>query len=410
MPASHSKFSASKAHRWMACPGSMVLEADLPDTSSAYAEEGTRAHQAAEALLRGDVAVHDDDDMVEHVGVYVENIRQYADGAELMVEQKLNYATFLGLDRDAAWGTSDAVVIKGDEIQVHDLKYGRGEVVDPARNPQMMLYALGALDAFDGLAGDFKHARMVIHQPRVVKAPQEWDCTVEELKAFGQQAKQAVHLVRAAEHGMSAVAEGTKRQADWEATYLKPGVDQCRWCKAKATCPAARAEVASTIFSTVPATADEFADLNVPGKEHISPTDDAWLSAAMAKADLIEDWLKAVRAEVERRLLAGRQVPGYKLVQGKQGNRAWRDPVAAEGLLKSFRLKQEEMYDFKLISPTTAEKVLAEKSPGRWAKAQALITRADGKPSVAPLSDKRPALEVKPVADEFADLDSTDIT
>lgn len=407
MPALHSKFSASSSKRWMACPGSMVLSAGVPDTSSKYAEEGTRAHQASEAVLRGETPAYDDEDMQAHVAVYVDNIRQYAEGGELMVEQKLNYAKYLGAGADAAWGTSDAVIIKGDEIQVHDLKYGQGEVVDPANNPQMMLYALGALDAFDGLAGDFKRVRMVIHQPRVVKAPQEWDCSVEELLAFGAEAKKAVHGVRASEEGMRSVEAGTKEQAEWEAQYLRPNADACRWCRAKATCPSLRADVASTVFSTVPASAEDFADLTVPGKEHIAPAIDDWLGASMAKADLIEDWLKAVRAEVERRLLAGGSVPGYKLVQGKQGNRAWRDAAEAEALLKSFRLKEAEMYDFKLISPTAAEKVLAE-SPKRWVKAQAIISRSAGKPSVAPLKDKRPALEITPVVDDFADVSVAD--
>ena len=407
MPALHSKFSASSSKRWMACPGSMVLSAGVPDTSSKYAEEGTRAHQASEAVLRGETPAYDDEDMQAHVAVYVDNIRQYAEGGELMVEQKLNYAKYLGAGADAAWGTSDAVIIKGDEIQVHDLKYGQGEVVDPANNPQMMLYALGALDAFDGLAGDFKRVRLVIHQPRVVKAPQEWDCSVEELLAFGAEAKKAVHGVRASEEGMRSVEAGTKEQAEWEAQYLRPNADACRWCRAKATCPSLRADVASTVFSTVPASAEDFADLTVPGKEHIAPATDDWLGASMAKADLIEDWLKAVRAEVERRLLAGGSVPGYKLVQGKQGNRAWRDAAEAEALLKSFRLKEAEMYDFKLISPTAAEKVLAE-SPKRWVKAQAIISRSAGKPSVAPLKDKRPALEITPVVDDFADVSVAD--
>lgn len=398
----HSKFSASASKRWMGCPGSLVLCDGLPDSSSAYADEGTRAHAAAEAMLTGKSPVFDDDDMREHVETYVDNVRQYAEGGEMMVEQKLNYSKYLGVDRQAAWGTSDVVIIKGDEIQTHDLKFGKGEVVSAERNPQMMLYALGALDAFDGLAGDFKHVRMVIHQPRVVKAPQEWDCTVEELLAFGAEAKQAVHWAKAA-----AIGVATKTQAEWEAEYLRPSVDACRWCRAKATCPKLRAEVLETVTKQVPATADDFADLTIPGPAHIKPTDDAWLGASMAKADLIEDWLKAVRAEVERRLLAGGDVPGYKLVQGKQGNRAWRDAAEAEKLLKSFRLKEAEMYDFKIISPTSAEKVLAE-SPKRWAKAQELITRSDGKPSVAPLKDKRPALEIKPVAEMFTDVSVAD--
>jgi hypothetical protein len=400
----HSKFSASASKRWLSCAGSMVLTAGLPDTSSKYADEGTKAHAMAEATLRGeDYKLTDADvDMWGHVSLYVDNIKQYAEGGELMVEQKLNYAKYLGLPTEAAWGTSDAVIAKGDEIQVHDLKYGMGEVVSPENNPQMMLYALGALAAFDDLAGPFKRVRMVIHQPRVVKAPQEWDCSVEELLAFGEEAKRAVHLVKAAEFGVQ-----TKTQAEWEAEYLKPGADQCRWCKAKATCPKLRAEVSDAVFATVPATAEDFADLSVPGPAHIAPATEEWLSVTMAKADLIEDWLKAVRAEVERRLLAGGTVPGYKVVQGKQGNRAWADTAKAEALLKSFRLKVEDMYDMKVISPTSAEKVLAE-SPKRWAKAQELITRADGKLSVAPLSDKRPAVKVTPVAEDFTDLSVAD--
>lgn len=427
MSALHSKFSASAASRWMACPGSMVLQAGIPDKSSKYAEEGTMAHALAEEILRNPEAnawnhtgtafeytdhgavkkVTVDSDMAGHVDTYVGNVRQYANDATLMVEQKLNYANFIGLPKESAWGTSDAVIIKGDEIQVHDLKYGQGDEVDPENNEQMQLYALGALDAFDGLAGEFKRVRMVIHQPRIVKAPKEWDCTVDELMSFATKAKQAVHMVKAAEHGWQAIAEGTKTQAEWEAQYLNPGTKQCKWCRAQATCAAARNAVAQTVFATTPATANEFADLSVPGPEHIAPADDEWLSAAMGQAEQIEGWLKAVRAEVERRLLAGKSVPGYKLVKGKQGNRTWRDAEAAEALLKSFRLKIDEMYDMKVISPTTAEKVLAE-SPKRWAKAQELITRADGKPSVAPLSDKRPALEVKPVAEEFEDLSIAD--
>jgi hypothetical protein len=126
----------------------------------------------------------------------------------------------------------------------------------------------------------------------------------------------------------------------------------------------------------------------------------------MDAVDMIEGWCKGVRAEVERRLLAGTFSDGrYKLVEGRAGARAWADPAEAEKLLKSFRLKQDEMYDFTLISPTTAEKVLAAASPKRWAKAQALIRRSDGKPSVAPAADKRPALAIKPAIDDFDVID-----
>lgn len=92
-------------------------------------------------------------------------------------------------------------------------------------------------------------------------------------------------------------------------------------------------------------------------------------------------------------------MPGFKLVTGKQGNRVWSDDALAEEMLKSFRLKQEQMYSQKVISPTQAEKLLKKDSPRRWTKVEALITRAEGKSTIAPESDPRPALNVNPVND-----------
>ncbi|MNY33805.1 hypothetical protein D3C86_1681020 [compost metagenome] len=119
---------------------------------------------------------------------------------------------------------------------------------------------------------------------------------------------------------------------------------------------------------------------------------------------MIEGFAKAVRAEVERRLLAGKFTDArYKLVEGRQGARSWTSYEQAEAALKAMRLKVDQMYDFKLISPTTAEKVLKEANPRKWNKLQPLISRSDGKPSVAPASDKRPALSMA-IAEQFEDL------
>jgi hypothetical protein len=125
---------------------------------------------------------------------------------------------------------------------------------------------------------------------------------------------------------------------------------------------------------------------------------DAGIGAAMSKVALIESWCKAVRAETERQLLAGHTVPGWKLVQGRRGARSWTAEEDAEALLKKFRLKNQQMYDMKLIGPTKAEKLLASNSR-RWKRVEALIQQAEGRPSVAPESDKRPALDVAPTAD-----------
>jgi hypothetical protein len=402
--AAHSKFSASAAKRWMSCPGSMVLSAGLPDSSSKYAEEGTRAHTLLEWYLKPGSPTPPfeiSSDMDEAVNIALKSIKEMTAEADLVLaETRVNYANYLGVPEQDGFGTSDVIAINGTELLVGDYKHGRGVEVDAEHNEQMMLYGLGALNAYEDVA-DIETVRLVIFQPRIKSAPSEWSISVADLKHWGiSRARSAASSVLNAEAMRPDVGDA----GQWGETFLRPGEDQCRFCKAKATCPALRAAVAETVSGNVPATPEKF-DVVTQPVQLLALADDpaAWLAACMAKADLIEDWLKAVRAEVERRLLAGQAVPGYKLVQGKQGNRAWADKAQAEEVLKSFRLKVEEMYDLSLISPTTAEKLAKAEviGPRQWKKAEALITRAPGKPSVAPLSDKREALVVGPVADEF---------
>ena len=191
---------------------------------------------------------------------------------------------------------------------------------------------------------------------------------------------------------------------DWQQAYLNPGEKQCKFCKAKADCPALRAEITEVVGGSAAASIDEFAEF-MPETIDMQ-TGDNYLPIAMSKVELVEQWCKAVRAEVERRLFAGQKVDGYKLVEGKRGSRKWADEKDAEALFKSFRLRQDEMYDFSLISPTKAEKLFKE-NPKRWAKVQDLITQSAGKPSVAPATDKRQEIAVQPVADDFRDLVQT---
>lgn len=406
----HAKLSPSGAHRWMRCPGSVVLEAQYPDESSSYAREGTAAHELAALVLEDSQTVaqdyvgkriafndHGEDvvwpitqDMADYVDDYVKLVRERAQGATLMVERKLPIDHITG--EKGATGTSDVVIIDhvNAEIVVIDLKYGMGVRVSAEENEQTQLYALGALEEYSVL-GDFAYVSMIIHQPRLNHVS-EWTITVDQLLDFAKSASFAA--------GQCDLAKSLDGE-DALSAFLTPGEKQCRFCKAKATCPALRAEVAEVVGGSAAATPDEFAEF-LPETVDMQ-TGDNYLPIAMAKVGMVEDWCKAVRAEVERRLLAGQNVDGYKLVEGKRGPRKWSDADEVEQLFKSFRLRQDEMYDFSLISPTKAEKLFKE-NPKRWAKVQDCITQSAGKPSVAPATDRRQEIAVQSVADDFRDL------
>ena len=432
----------------MHCPGKTSMELGLPDTSSKYAEEGTAAHtllswcidEAKPALAFKGQRIGVDlstwevtAEMVAAVQTALDNIASITAGGVVLSEQRVNYSADLGVAEDEGWGTSDIIAVLEDkaELQVHDYKHGMGVQVsagyDEPRpdgvpsadycnpNPQMALYALGALNAVSDLFGPFETVRLVIHQPRITDVADEYVISVADLRAW------ALDIARpAVAERKRAEGEFIPHNRGWPAAYLRPSTKACKFCKAKATCPALRGVVLEPVFGAAPAAPEEF----VFAEPVLHPAefgDSDWLAAALGKAALIEDWLKAVRAEVERRLLASEDVPGYKLVRGKQGNRGWGDAQAAEAALKAMRLKVEQMYDLSLISPTSAEK-LAPKldkegkakpvaegqdppaiGPRQWKSLQALIVRAEGKTHVAPISDPRPALVLTPAADDFTD-------
>lgn len=405
---SHAKlFSPSKAERWFACPGHSVLEAEYPDASSSYSSDGTARHEVCAACLTtrrpvpewvGRAATNGvvyKAEWVDEDQDYVDTVLALAKGGILFVEKTLGFRQSIGCpDPNDGFGTADALIFKplstgGFEVIVIDRKTGRG-AVPVARNKQLLLYAVGACEEY-GLVYDIRRVRLMIHQ----RSMSEWDCAIGELNAFWLEARAAAKIVQDAVD----CSEATPRD-EWSPIYLnsQPSEDACRYCKAMATCPSVQ-RTAEKVLG---------ADFAINSARGIIAPDDT-LARAMASAGLIEDWVKAVRGEVERRLLAGQGVSGFKLVRGKSGARAWGDAQAAEAELKRMRLSTEEMYDLKLISPTAAEKLSKAKGdakpilgPRQWAKMQEHITRPDPKPSVAPENDPRERYVPPNPADDFA--------
>jgi hypothetical protein len=395
------------------------MEAGLPDKGSSFALEGTAAHALAERVLcnrykppliagkpmtmgrdTADYISHYvlnkpdtprvDEEMAEYVGQYVETVWSLAQGNELMIEQRVDFSDVIGVEN--SFGTADAIIFNGHELQIHDLKYGKGVKVYAENNEQLMLYALGALDQF-GLFHDFDTVRLFIHQPRLNHVS-EWSVSVDELQQFGERARDAAASVIVMFN--IAQCEGVETLPQDSFT---PGEKQCRFCKAKANCDAHYAQVRNAVL-------DDFEDLTVPlepqlqaAADKVPDYDNQTLADKYAQVDFIESWCKAVRTQVGIELNAGHPIPGFKLVTGKQGNRSWEFEDEAETMLKSFKLKQDQMYTKKLISPTQAEKVLKKDSPKKWAKLEEIIIRADGKPTVVPESDPRPALDMNPIND-----------
>ncbi len=386
------------------------MQLGLPESSSEYAEEGTAMHEVgAECLetgvdastlvgqvFNGRFALTTEDAETLQTG-YINPVRSL--GGQLMVEQRLSISHITG--EEDAYGTSDTVILLGDEIIIADLKFGMGVKVDAQDNKQLAMYALAALEEFS-ILGDFKTVRMMIFQPRLYHTS-EWVITVEELLAIGEQLKldaaKATRLINFARAGVGL-------QATHSGAFT-PSEDNCRWCKVSGNCGPQE----DFILATLGADFDNLEASVSTAIESVKHTDESRLAVLMPSLGLIESWCKAVMARGESIIHGGGRIVGYKLVQGKRGNRAWTDKDEAEKAMKSMRLKLDEMYTMSVIGPVPAETLLAKKSPRKWKKLSALITQKDGQPTVVAESDKRPAIVVAAPESDFDDVtdDASDL-
>jgi hypothetical protein len=396
----HAVFSPSSAHRWMACPGSIAAERGLPNTDSKHSAEGTAAHtlgyrvlaygKRAETFINQEIPAGGrifvvDQAMADAVQMYADDVLDRAKGADLYIEQRTDLSEVLGVPEQ--FGTTDASIVDVAKrhLTIVDLKYGMGVKVYAEKNEQMMLYALGELRKWQ-IVGDFDFVTVVVCQPRLDHID-EWTCGLEDLLAFEAKAKAAV---------CTASADGAP---------LNPGEKQCRWCKAKATCPALAQLISQEVF-------DDFDSIDSPTliteARPAVPSDGDTLGRRMGNLDIIEDWCRAVRSEGERRVLAGATIIGpdglpYKVVEGRKGARKWKDEQAAEGLLTG-QLGDKAYKPRTLISASDAAKIFdKKKTAATWAVFEPLIAQAPGRPSIVKGSDPRPPYSGAAAADEFDD-------
>lgn len=381
-PKAHAFLSPSASSRWLACVAAPWMESRgvVVEESSPYAEEGTRAHAEAEecvtAMLNGEslevALTHLKDVTLEpFIRAYLEEIAStYFEAPEFFaVEKRINLREVYGLNEDA-FGTADCIAVCGGVLHVFDYKHGVGVPVSAVANTQLSIYALGFLKSWEG--PEISEAVLHIVQPRLPMGPtvSRFSISVEDLEFFEAQvedAAEAANRIRIA---------GFASEDDFA-----PSAETCRFCKARASCEA-HAQITARA-------------LGLP--KTLPPADianDEELGAVLAFKPLAEAFFKDIEEEAYKRLLAGHEVPGFKLVEGNLGKRTWFDDAQVEEVLKAMRLNKDQIYVRTLISPTKAEGLKKKGiiGEGQWKKLELMVTRRKGKPQLVPATDKRPQL------------------
>lgn len=420
----HARLSPSSAYRWMACPGSIRMSEGIEDRTSSYAAEGTACHElAAHCLERGfdpqeflgwtiDTAPPEgcgvigstrpvdgvtrfevDEEMVEAVALYIEHIRDLLPTKgeyELDVEQRLDMTHI----HPEIYGTGDVVLYQVDEARLHviDLKYGKGVAVDPRENPQLMLYGAGAVRRYHNRP--LREIVLHIVQPRAphVRGPvRSWTTDPLTLMEFEDDLRVLAERTEAATRAFHS-ARPQKSNAPWERQFLTPG-EHCRFCKAAPTCPALREQSLADAMA-------EFAD---DGEVVLRPVETLSVEdrvRVFKATDRLANWIKAVQEFEHAEAVAGRGLPGFKLV-AKRAMRKWKDEAEVKAVLSDEYLlgAAETHSEPKLLSPAQIEKVVGKKNFGAL---EGLVVKQSSGTNLVPESDPRPAVTAD-AASEFAE-------
>lgn len=379
MPEQHALLSASGAHRWLSCTPSARLETQFPDKGSDFAAEGTLAHSIAELKVKkylGTISAQkyrtefkklSEDpkyapEMDTYTNDYLEFIKDKALGFEskpfIVPEQRLDFSNIV----PEGFGTGDCVMIGGGKLIIIDLKYGQGVKVEAKMNPQMMLYAAGALNVFSMLY-DIQTVEMCIFQPRIDNID-TYEVSREFLDVWA--------------NGIRPIAEKAySGQGDYNAG------DWCRFCRAKSLCRA-RAAFSEEPYEKSGGTAPELLSREEIGE-------------ILKRTDAIKKWIADLEEYALSELLSGNEVPGWKAVEGRSVRQFTDTDAAFKHLIRN-GIDEAVLYERKPITLTAVEKLLGKKD--FETQLSEFIIKPPGKPTLAPDSDKRTAITNKTTAAE----------
>lgn len=376
MPEVHAVLGASSAHRWMNCPGSVALNAAVPDKTSSYAQEGTLAHLLAENMINYNLGrmtkkefnkifaeIKENElynqEMQECIEGYVNTVWELMNeakartpDAQLLTEQRLDFSGYV----PDGFGTGDVVIVCDGLVHIIDLKYGKGVEVSAESNPQLMLYGLGALTAYD-LLYSVDTVKMTIIQPRLDNVS-SYEMYAGDLDFWGE----SVVKPKAA----AAMEEDAPCNAgEW-----------CRFCKVKANCRE-RAEKNLELAKY------EFQDPRLLSDEEIG--------SILKRAAEVAEWAGDIKSYAQTEAIEnGKKWAGWKLVEGKS-NRKYKDELAVAKALTDAGYEEAILYERKLLGITAMEKVVGKKNFTKLLGD--LVIKPTGAPTLVEESDKRPELK-----------------
>ncbi len=377
----HAILSTSSAHRWLICTPSARLEETFPDSTSQYAEEGRLAHEIAELKLRkhfiepmGPRAFgarlkkfkeHElfQEEMLKHTNTYMEYIQSivhdFNSPPYVAIEKKLNFNKYV----PEGFGTGDCIIIGGSILWVIDFKYGKGVPVTAEQNPQMMLYALGAYEAYCFLF-PIETVKMTIVQPRL-DSISEWETPIADLLAWGESIKPIA-------------------QKAWAGEGEYVSGDHCQFCRARSLCRA-RSEFNMAL--------EEYAGMKPPLLTNEE------VGQILAKAQDLVKWVKDLEEYALAECLAGNEIPGWKAVEGRSV-RQFVDQDKAFTVLIQNGIDEAVLYERRPITLAAVEKLLGKQKFNELLAD--FVERPPGKPTLVPENDKREPIKRPSAADEFS--------